>query len=528
MKSSIIVAVVLLACSSRAAGGDTELYLGLNEYRHVKAGLEDQRCGADAWEDGNYFRNDDARHLFMPNADTLTIKLKGAYFHYAPETTWNGFQKQIVQVGIFADITVKGGSMSAPGTAGIPGRLVFFSENHQSRQRRIPDVNTNVYGPVLYTGGGLALKFSILEFDQSRGDKLTDSLLKNIADLGTQASAGVPPYLQGPLTSLFQAALAGAKSKDDLFGQITFVLDDRNGADNMPTSPLRTGDIVFVRQSERSTPVPWKTLCYKPSTGEVFHDDLGAREAKDGKDGKDGRDGRDGRDGKDGKDGRDGRDAEHKQERGRTPVAAELKLAAAVGHPAAPASAQKWTTPPSTSEMPPTLNYVTISLVKNAGADVGRIQDALTYERFVSELSQRNTDMGLIASADEVTSAFVKRATERELYRQIDVLAMEKGSVSDMEIYDAVARLSKVLYSSGLEARGFKADTLKTDPYCAYLVNERVSPQLLPRLLAKLLRVNKFHTREKIESMFSPSPTTCVDANVGLKVIQDQLMTPVK
>lgn len=478
MKLAMIVVATLLTSSPWVAGEETQKYLGLNEYRHVKPFTDQQRCGVDAWEDGNYFKNSYPQRLFTPNIDTLTIKLKGAYFDYAPETNWKWAPKPIVQVGIFADITVKGGSMIAPGTAGIPGRLVFFSENHMTRQRRIPDVNTNVYGPVLYTGGGLALKFSILEFDQSNGDKLADNLLKNIADLGAQASAGVPAYLQGPLTSLFQTALASAKSKDDLFGQITFVLDDRNGPDNMPTSPLRTGDIVFVRQSIRNIPVPWKDLCYKPSTGELFIDD--------------------------------------RNDSARTTPAS---VATTTETPTR-------TGAPSTSEKPPQLNYVTISLVKNAGADVGRIQDALTYERFVSELGQRNTDTGLISSMTEVTTALLHRATERELFRQVDVLAMEAGSVSEMEKYDATARLSKVLYATGLEANKFDATTLKADPNCAYLFNERISPALFGRLFARLSRLNKLHTHAKFKILFVPSPSNCAEANNSLQAIHDQLQNP--
>lgn len=463
MKLPLLVAAGLLVASPWAVSADEHSkYLGLNEYRHVKPEPKAPYCGDNVWEDGNYFLNDakHANRLFAPNADTLTIKLKGAFFDYAPERSlgWNlrWVQKQKIQVGIFADITQMGDSMSAPGAAGIPGRLVFFSDDHQSRQRRIPDINTNVYGPVLYGGGGLGLKFSILEFDKSKANKLTDSLLQNLADLGSQTSAGVPPYLQAPLTSLFQAALEGAKSKDDLFGQITFVLDDRNGSHNAATSPLRTGDIVFVRQSDRAKAIPWKNLCYKPTTGEVFQNDE------------------------------------------------------------------------ANPELPPILNYVTISLVKNAGADAGRIQDALTYERLVSEMNQRNTDTGLISSMKDVTAGLQVKMLERELFRQIDVLGMEKGSVSDLERHDAAAHLSKVLYANGLAVHGFDPKPLAAaNRDCAYLEAEKITPDMLGRLHVRLARLSSAHfTRERLSALATTIPTTCQAANTGLQAMHDHLYNP--
>lgn len=452
MNLSIVVAGALLLTSAWTAASDIETYLGLNEFRHVKPGLEGGTCLKDPWEVGNYFPNPagEQKRLFVPNSDTLTVKLKGAFFNYAPETSIFRKQKMTVQVGIFAEISPKGAAMSIPGAAGIPGRLVFFSEDHQLNQRRIPDINTNVYGPVLYTGGGLGMKFSLLEFDQSKGDKLADSLLKSIADLGTQASSGVPTYLQGPLTSLFQAAFASAKSKDDLFGQITFVLDDRNGPDNSHTAPLRIGDIVLVRQSDRTKAIPWEQLCYKPSTAEIF----------------------------------------------------------------------------DTKGNPPQLSYVVISLVKNAGADAGRIHDALTYERFVAELSQRNTNTGLISSVDQITSALRERATERELYRRIGILEMKKGSITDLERFDAVAHLSKVLYASGLGTKGFDPLALAANPDCNYLLKEKVSADEFARFLMRLQQTNAKFTRAKLETLYATSPNTCTTANQALKVIQEQLFNP--
>ncbi|QNA89847.1 hypothetical protein G4G28_17580 [Massilia sp. Dwa41.01b] len=343
--------------------------------------------------------------------------------------------------------------------AGIPGRRVFFSDDHQLNQRRLPDVNTNIYGPVLYSGGGLGVKLSLLEFDQEKGDKLADTLLKSIAELGTRASSGVPGYLQEPLTSLFQSALQGARSKDDLFGQITFVLDDRTGANNEPTSPLRTGDIVFIRQSDRARAIPWDTLCYRPHTAELYE---------------------------------------------RIPKEQDKTII---------------------DELPPKLNYVVISLVKNAGADAGRIQDAFTYERFVAELSQRKSQQGLISGVEEVTLALQSRAAERELFRQIEVLEVPSGNITELERFDAAAPLGKVLYASMLGTGGFDPESVKPNAACLYLKKEKVNPDILSRLLARLARTNDKHTREKFMRL-STAPKTCVEADKALVDIQNHLLAP--
>lgn len=452
MKFPSLLMLVMASAIAPSSGAEVETYLGLNEFRHIKADLKakEGECISNPWEDGNFFINADAKRLLIPNTDTIAVKLKAAYFDYAPETSVFFKQKMTVQVGIFADISPKGSAMAAPGSAGIPGRLVFFSADQQLGQRRIPDINTNVYGPVLYTGGGLGFKFSLLEFDQAEGDKLADSLLKSIADLGTQASSGVPGYLQGPLSSLFQAAFASAKSKDDLFGQITFVLDDRNGSGNAATSPLRTGDIAFVRQSDRTKPIPWANLCYKPATGEIF----------------------------------------------------------------------------TGSEKTPTLSYVVISIVKNAGADAGRIQDALTYERFATELAQRNSSSGIVTSVEEITSALKDRATERELFRRIGVMELDNGSISKFERFEAASHLSKVLYASGLRSKGFDSSAIAANPDCAYLTKERLRGDDLPRLLMRLQQGNENLTRQVLEPLYATAPNSCAAANDALQKIQDKLLNP--
>lgn len=468
MKTSLLVAGCLFAVSTAATADETEKYLGLNEYRHVRTNLCTKdlctiKCGPDAWEYGNYFINasEDSKRLFTPNEDTLTVKLKGAYFAYAPETAklrrW--VNKSKVQVGIFADISTKAGALAAPGSAGIPGRLVYFSDNYILKQRRIADVNTNIYGPVMYSGGGLALKLTMLEFDQSKDDQLADTLMKSIAELGAQASVGVPAYLQGPLTALFQSALSAAKSRDDMFGQLTFVLDDRNGSANDPTSPLRTGDIVVVRKAERTTPIDWNNLCYEPGTAEVF-----VRKSKDA-------------------------------------------------------------TPDERTA--PELNYVTISLLKNAGAEAGKIQDALTYERLVSELQQRKTDTGLISSVTEVTTALKERATDRELLRQIDTLGRTDGNATELERFDAVAQLGRVLYASMLAFNGYQTSTIAKLDECAYLKDERVKHESLSRLFVRLKGANNKYTRESIDRLTKPEPTSCVEANRALFEVQQQLLNPV-
>lgn len=455
MKALLFLASSLLAFSGFArAADDVQKYLGLNEFRHVKPALTKFDCGEAVWEEGNYFSNGDANRnrLLAPNEDTLTIKLKGARFFDAPERSkfrpW--VNKYKVQVGIFADISTKGGSLGAPGAGKIPGRLVFFSDDYFLEQRRIADVNSNIYGPVMYTGGGLAIKLTMLEFDQSKEDQLKDALMKSVAELGTKASAGVPAYLEAPLTTLFQSALSAAKSKDDVFGQIMFVLDDRNGADNPSTSPLRTGDIVIVRQSARNVAINWGELCYDPNTAEVFD---------------------------------------------------------------------------KTKGVAPSLNYVTISLLKNAGADAGKVQDALTYERLVADLQQRRADAGLLSSVSAVTTALNEQASNRELKRQVDILAIKDGSVSSLEQSDAANHLSKVLYASQLGFHGFDVATMNTDD-CTYLKDEKLKPEWLTRLFARLAIANSKYTRASIDKLSLPVPKNCVEANRQVEQVYRFLLSP--
>lgn len=482
MKPILLFAATLFAVPLIVAAADEpEKNLGLNEFRHVKTSLTAFACGPNAWENGNYFENDPraAERLFSPNEDTLTIKLKGAYFDYAPERSgwWPRMNKYEVQVGIFAEIGSKGTALTVPGAGGVPGRLVFYSDDHYLGQRRIPDVNTNIYGPVMYPGGGLAIKLSMLEFDQKAGDKLQDTLLKSVAELGSKASSGIPAYLEGPLTSLFQSALSSAKSRDDMFGQITFVLDDRNGRGNAPTSPLRTGDIVVVRQTIRANPIDWNNLCYKPSTGEVYW-----RETP-----------------------------EPGKERDRNAPK--------------PNPADQPGTADGSMYFPPKLNYVTISLMKNAGADAGRIQDALTYERLVAELQQRKSDAGLISSVTAVTTALNERATDRELVRQIEILGRSPGSVSAIERSDAANLVGRVVYASLLDFNGFDLKSIAKLDECAFLRDEKIKQEWLTRLFVRLASANPLYTRVKLAGLAS-APANCVEANRKLLQIHEYLLAP--
>lgn len=474
MKPRQLLTVSLLAFASLAsAEDDVSKSLGLNEFRHVKPGLVSMTCGPSAWESGNYFDNGipNQNRLFTPDADTVTVKLKAAYFSDAPERSkyWFFLNKYKVQIGIFADISAKGGNLGAPGAGGIPGRLVFFSDDYFLSQRRIADVNTNIYGPVMYTGGGLAIKLTMLEFDRSKEDRLKDTLMKSVAELGSKASAGVPSYLEGPLTALFQTALSAAKSKDDVFGQIMFVLDDRNGVDNPPTSPLRTGDIVIARHYYRKDAIEWDKLCYNPSTAEVFVEVVGKQP--------------------------------------------EEKQAAAAPKP-------------EVRYEPPALNYVAISLLKNAGADAGKVQDALTYERLVADFQQRKSDAGLISSIAAVTTALNERATDRELNRLVDILARNDGSVSPLEKSDAAIHLSKVLYASQLGFHGFDVTTITHADDCEYLKDERLKADWLTRLFVRLGIANNKYTRDNIDQRSRPIPKTCVEATTQLNNVYKFLLNP--
>lgn len=498
MRSTICCLSLLVACGACKAS-DVETYLGLTDFRHVKTDVTDRvACGDEAWESGNFFRNGDSARLFSPGADTVTVKLKAAHFPYTPETSIFGRVRNS-QVGIFADVTLKDGAAAAPGTRGISGRLVFYSEDYVQGQLRIPDVNTNIYGPVPYPGGGLSLKLTLLEFDQSTKDQLSDTLLKGIADLGIKASAGVPTYLQGPLGALFQSALAGAKSKDDVFGRITFALDDRNGAENPNTTPLRTGDLVIVRASKRDVRIDWGLLCYNPFTGDVTRGRKTKSQTPRVK------------------------QAAQKNENGlattNRPEMQQAKQAGDEGvNNAAVSDLQTDALVTNSTEEAPGIAFITLSLLKNAGADAGRIQDALAYEQFVQELNNRATTSGLVANTKGVLDALSSHALSKELHRLASVLEMDVGAVSQLERFDAASKLASVLQASALATKSFDVTQQKANASCKYLGEEVVQAQEVDRVLVRLEKALP-GVMVATDAALASNPTTCADALVQRKAV---------
>lgn len=440
---------LLLATAALAA--DQQSYLGGAEFAFIKPALADQGCQV-SWEPGPYFRNRVAERLFTPNSDTLTIKLMHAYFPYAPEADWLGRKSDKVQIGLFADINLRDSGPATPGVGGIPGRLVFYTDDYRLRQRRLPSINSNVYGPVPYPGGGLNVQLTLLEFDQSLKDKLTDSLLSGIADLGIKTSAGVPSYLQGPVTKLFEAAIGGARSRDDKFGQYFVTLDDRNDPDNPATTPLRTGYLVLTRSQQRDTAIDWSAHCFDPATGEVSVN-----------------------------------------------------------------GAQK---------TPPAFGYVVLAVLKNAGADAGRVRDAFTYQHFVNELSERSTAQGIVASTKEFTDALKTKAIANELGKAVSTLAMPEGSITTEERFDAATRVAAVIHKMGLQKNAVVLQkTVTGDRFCSYLDSEEILEADHARLMMRLGQVGKGKFElEKVEKIYATAPQTCKESLSQRDALRQLLM----
>lgn len=439
MKANILkylVVAALGAASLNASSEDFEKYYGLADFRYVRSDVTGRRCGSAVWENGNFFKITNNKFLFNPNEDTITVKLKNAAYPWIPESTWLGRERPFGQVGIFADIALKGDATSAPGGKSVPGRLVFYNDNYARGQVRISDVNTNIFGPVLYPGGGVSLKLTLLEFDHEDKDNLADGLLKGIADLGVQASAGVPAYLQGPLGQLSQTALNFAKSKDDIFGKNHVVFDDRNGNDNPMTTPLRTGDVVVIRASNRNVPVDWNSLCYDPTTAVVSPD----------------------------RDKLNSLAADKKKE-------FEQKI----------------------DNIQLEYGYTVISFVKNAGADAGKIVDAFTYEQFIQEKEKSVKASGTVAAAAEITEALRQRVVSRELDKQLSIIAANVNAVTDLERFEAGRKVAQVIYVSWPKIGGQPtADVLARigagdgNSACSYLKKEIIGPNEMMRMWVQL------------------------------------------
>lgn len=470
------VFAALCATSLNALSDDFEKFYGLADFRYVKSNVDVRRCGDEIWESGNFFKNKDSKLLFNPNEDTLTVKLKNAAYPWIPESNWLGRARMFGQVGIFADITLKGDATAAPGGRSVPGRLVFYNDNYARGQVRISDVNTNIFGPVLYPGGGVSLKLTLLEFDHDDKDNLADGLLKGIADLGVQASAGVPAYLQGPLGQLSQTALNFAKAKDDIFGKNHVVFDDRNGNDNPMTTPLRTGDVVIIRASNRNVSVDWNNICYDPTTAVVSPDEdkinsLAADKKKD------------------------------------------LK--------------QKIDT------IRQEYGYTVISFVKNAGADAGRIVDAFTYEQFIQEKEKSVKAAGTVLAAAEITEALRQKVVSRELDKQLAVIAADANAVPELERFEAGRKVAQVVYVSspklGSESTGKVLEKLGGtggDSACSYLRKEIIGPNEMMRLWVQLERLQPGIKGRVNDLLKGSAPESCYAAFEKIDEIRKEVQKP--
>jgi hypothetical protein len=433
-----------------------ELYTGLNDFRYVKSGIDSRKCGEEVWEAGTYFRTtkQNDSHLFS-NGDTLTVKLKALRFPFVPETVLRYKQAKVSQVGLFAEVALKGDQVSGPGESGIPGRLVFYSKDYQPGQIKIPESNTNIFGPVDYSGGGLSLKLTALEFDLDTKDKLTDELLKGVADLGVKASGGIPGYLQGPLVSLSQAAVNSMKSSDDLFAYQNIIFDDQNGAGNPITTPLRTGDLVLIRASNRHQSIQWDDLCFDPSNGSVT-----------------------------------------------SKFSKEITLSD---------DQTKRVVPEEISD-----GYVTISILKNAGADAGHIKDSISYQTFVQKLNGEASAQPLLAGLKEATGALQERLFVKEVERHLRVLEMDSGSISKKDRFDSRFKIAAIIQSSEYFSQGFDTATISKSPKCAYLESERLQPKELTKLFYRIQVGSLGLSRSETNSLLT-QPRDCNAAYSSLE-----------
>jgi hypothetical protein len=216
------------------------------------------------WE-GKYVKN--VGSTFVKN-DIISITLKSAYIYSFPESRLKRASNAIVgsigkpspvrgQVAILANvIEFKNGV--TPAEIESNGRVIFYSNDVYEGQL-INRSFTPIYGPEVFTGEPLMIKFQLMELDQEDNAQLK-AVLKSVADIGMSSAGPSSSKLIEGLNKIGDSLINS--NADDKFGEYgaVFVPTESRTDEHLPV--LRRGDIIFTRNGDRQTPINWNKYCY--------------------------------------------------------------------------------------------------------------------------------------------------------------------------------------------------------------------------------------------------------------------------
>lgn len=204
---------------------------------------------------------------FVPN-DTITVTLKNGYISSFPEGTLKRTVNAIAgsignpspvrgQIAILANV-VEFKNGVAPSEAESNGRVVYYSndvyEGQFINRSFIP-----VYGPEIWTGQQVMIKFQLMELDQEDNAQLK-AVLKNVAEIGANISGVATTKLIAGLNKIGDSLISS--NADDKFGEYGAVFTPSEPKSDEYLPVLRRGDVIFTRNGDRTTPINWEKYCF--------------------------------------------------------------------------------------------------------------------------------------------------------------------------------------------------------------------------------------------------------------------------
>lgn len=216
------------------------------------------------WE-GKYVQS--VRSSFVKN-DIISITLKSAYIYNFPERRIKRAANYVASLGIDSPIrgqivilanVVEFKAGVSPTDAESNGRVVYYSndvyEGQLINRSFIP-----IYGPVIFNGEPIMIKFQLMELDQEDNAQLR-AVLKNVADIGQSTTGPGSSKLIEGLNKIGDSLISS--NADDKFGEYgaVFIPTEARPDEHLPV--LRRGDAIFIRKGgNRKTPINWNAYCY--------------------------------------------------------------------------------------------------------------------------------------------------------------------------------------------------------------------------------------------------------------------------
>lgn len=219
---------------------------------------------ANKWE-GRFVRG--VGTSFVAN-DTISVTLKSAYIQNFPEGTIKRAANIVAgsigkpspirgQIAILANV-VEFKNGVAPSEAESNGRVVYYSndvyEGQFINRSFIP-----VYGPEVWSGQPVMIKFQLMELDQEDNAQMK-AVLKSVAEIGVSATGIATSKLITGLNKIGDSLISS--NADDRFGEYgaVFVPTESRSDEFLPV--LRRGDVIFTRNGDRTTPINWELYCF--------------------------------------------------------------------------------------------------------------------------------------------------------------------------------------------------------------------------------------------------------------------------